>query len=375
MTALPCWHSCGSMQIHRMMLSGRQQRSSTLKEEIMRVSALGTKCSMWHLFATAYVLSLPPQSMFPDKGPAELQHLTKRTLQPENQAGGGLKCTSCGHFIAGPVRCLLGPYPLRPPLAPSSQIWRPPGGIKWQGRWCGPCWQPSSLLKGKRSLCSKIKGIQKRRKKAAGAVRKRTERRRRWASLKQYDPAAYQRECGVSAADLRHAQMKPKPPEQCHLPINILGDGNCFPHTVKVLTFRTENHHGEMCVRIICERALNFSLYADLIFLSRWSTDDGTALLAFLWKYADTPYDAFWSSAEVVYTEGRDHESECTWHQVLHVALICHSKCAQPSATSMFPDKGPAELQHLTKRTLQPENQVGGSLKCTSCGHLIARTS
>ena len=26
----------------------------------------------------------------------------------------------------------------------------------------------------------------------------------------------------------------------------------------------------------------------------------------------------------------------------------------------MFPDKGPAELQHLTKRTVRPENQVGG---------------
>ena len=45
----------------------------------------------------------------------------------------------------------------------------------------------------------KKKGIQKK-PKSTGAVRKRRERKRRWASLKQDDPAAYQRECGVSAA-------------------------------------------------------------------------------------------------------------------------------------------------------------------------------
>ena len=81
----------------------------------------------------------------------------------------GWRKASSAHHVdissRGLVRCLLGPYLLRHPLAPSSQIWWPPGGVKWQGRWCGPCWQPSSLLKGKRSLCSKIKGMQKRKKK------------------------------------------------------------------------------------------------------------------------------------------------------------------------------------------------------------------
>ena len=53
----------------------------------MRVTALGTECSMRHLFAMANTLSLPLQSIFPDKGPAELQHLTKRILLPEKQVG------------------------------------------------------------------------------------------------------------------------------------------------------------------------------------------------------------------------------------------------------------------------------------------------
>ena len=53
----------------------------------MRVTALGTECSMWHLFATANTLSLPLQSIFPDKGRIELQHLTKRILLPEKQVG------------------------------------------------------------------------------------------------------------------------------------------------------------------------------------------------------------------------------------------------------------------------------------------------
>ena len=141
---------------------------------------------------------------------------------------------------------------------------------------------------------------------------------------KQDDPAAYQRECGVSAA--RSKTYRKKPAYQHPWRWELLPTNSVSPD------FGTENYHVEMRVRITSERALNFSLY-DLIFLAKWSTDDGTALLAFLWKYADTPYDAFWSSAEVIYTEGRDHESECTWHQVLHVALICHSKCAQPSAT------------------------------------------
>ena len=74
------------MQIHNAFWSSAEV---IYTEEIMRVTALGTECSMWHLFDTANVLSLPPQSMFPDKGTAELQHLTKRTLQPEIQVGGG----------------------------------------------------------------------------------------------------------------------------------------------------------------------------------------------------------------------------------------------------------------------------------------------
>ena len=93
----------------------------TLKEEVMRVTALGTECSMWHLFATANMLSLPLQSIFPDKGPAELQHLTKRILLPEKQVGPQVHIMWTSHREDQSDE-YWGPYPLRTPLAPSSQL-------------------------------------------------------------------------------------------------------------------------------------------------------------------------------------------------------------------------------------------------------------
>ena len=162
MTALPWWRSCGSMQyafwssVEVVYTEGRDHASDCTCHRVLHVALVcHSKCAQP---STTEHISWQRacRTSAPDK-----KNLTTR--EP------GWRRASSAHHVDislwGLVRCLLGPYPLRHPLAPSSQIWWPPGGVKWQGRWCGPCRQPSSLLKGKRSLCSKIKGIQKKKKK------------------------------------------------------------------------------------------------------------------------------------------------------------------------------------------------------------------
>ena len=159
------------------------------------------------------------------------------------------------------------------------------------------------------------------------------------------------------SVDAVSMHLLPQDAPDGHLPISIIGDGNCFPRTVSVLTLGTESHHVEMRVRIIIEMAVNFILYTDPIFLSKGSADDGTTLLAFLRKYADVPYDAVRSPVETLKEEIMRVTAlgtECSmWH------LFATANMLSLPLQSIFPDKGPIELQHLTKRTLLPEKQVG----------------
>ena len=46
-------------------------------------------------------------------------------------------------------------------------------------------------------------------------------------------------------------------------PIQVEGDGNCFPHTISYLLFKTENRYPEIRVRIIYEAVLNMAMYLD----------------------------------------------------------------------------------------------------------------
>ena len=46
-------------------------------------------------------------------------------------------------------------------------------------------------------------------------------------------------------------------------PLQVEGDGNCFPHTISYLLFKTENHHTEIHVHIIYEAVLNMPMYLD----------------------------------------------------------------------------------------------------------------
>ena len=46
-------------------------------------------------------------------------------------------------------------------------------------------------------------------------------------------------------------------------PLQIEGDGNCFPHTISYLFFKTESRYTEIWVHIIYEAVLNVAMYLD----------------------------------------------------------------------------------------------------------------
>ena len=46
-------------------------------------------------------------------------------------------------------------------------------------------------------------------------------------------------------------------------PLQVEGDGNCFPHTISYLLFKTENWYTEIHVCIIYEVVLNMTMYLD----------------------------------------------------------------------------------------------------------------
>ena len=51
-------------------------------------------------------------------------------------------------------------------------------------------------------------------------------------------------------------------------PLQVEGDGNCFPCTISYLLFKTENHYTENCVHIIYEAVLNMAMYLNDIYIS-----------------------------------------------------------------------------------------------------------
>ena len=51
-------------------------------------------------------------------------------------------------------------------------------------------------------------------------------------------------------------------------PLQVEGDGNCFPCTISYMLFKSEHHHTEIHVRIIYEAVLNMEMYMDHNYIS-----------------------------------------------------------------------------------------------------------
>ena len=51
-------------------------------------------------------------------------------------------------------------------------------------------------------------------------------------------------------------------------PLQVEGDGNCFPRTISYMLFKTEHHHTEIRVCIIYEAVLNMEMYMDHNYVS-----------------------------------------------------------------------------------------------------------
>ena len=52
-----------------------------------------------------------------------------------------------------------------------------------------------------------------------------------------------------------------------YAPLQIVGDGNCFPRTVSFMLFGTENRHTEIRVRIVYEAVLNKERFRQQLFM------------------------------------------------------------------------------------------------------------
>ena len=51
-------------------------------------------------------------------------------------------------------------------------------------------------------------------------------------------------------------------------PLQVEGDGNCFPCKISYMLFKTEHHHTEIHVHIIYEAVLNMEMYMDYNYVS-----------------------------------------------------------------------------------------------------------
>ena len=50
---------------------------------------------------------------------------------------------------------------------------------------------------------------------------------------------------------------------QSFAPINIIGDGNCFPRSISYLLFKDQDHHQEICTWIVYKACANKNRYLD----------------------------------------------------------------------------------------------------------------
>ena len=173
---------------------------------------------------------------------------------------------------------------------------------------------------------------------------------------------------GISV-DKGSLALLPQDAPDGHLPVSIVGDGNCFPRTLSLLAYGHEGCHVEMRGRITMEMALNTDQYLSPDFLSQGSSDDGNMLLASLQRFAETPFHSLQSAKSTLEEElfrARELGKYCgMWHMYAAASVL------GTPIHSIFPNKGPSEIRHLTKRTILPKELQYG----TSPGHTIMWTS
>ena len=154
-------------------------------------------------------------------------------------------------------------------------------------------------------------------------------------------------------ADRDSIDLLPSDVPDAHFPVQIQGDGNCFPRTLSLLAFRDQEKHVEMRVRIIVESVLNFKKYTSPAYLARGSSDNGDELLRAMIMYTSTPFhsatEAFKSELLLIKAPSR----ECGMWQMFVAANILHAR-----VTSIFPDKGTVDVRNLCKRTVLPEVEL-----------------
>ena len=154
------------------------------------------------------------------------------------------------------------------------------------------------------------------------------------------------------SVDATARSLIPKDAPPHHFPVDIRADGNCLPRSLSLLSFGHAEEHEEMRVRIVCELSLNAARYIDPVYLAKGSSDCGLTLLEILMRYAEVPYNVSNSALQVLQGETfitRKPSEDCGMWAIYAASNVLHTPL-----TSVFPDKGEADKQMLSKRTVFP---------------------
>ena len=154
-------------------------------------------------------------------------------------------------------------------------------------------------------------------------------------------------------ADRDSIDLLPSDVLAAHFPVQIQGDGNCFPHTLSLLAFGDQEKHVEMRGRITVESVLQVKKYTSPAYLARSSSDNGDQLLRAMIMYTATPFHSATEpfKSELLLTKAPSRE--CGMRQTFVAANILHAR-----VTSVFPDKGTVDVRNLCKRTVLPQVEL-----------------
>lgn len=95
------------------------------------------------------------------------------------------------------------------------------------------------------------------------------------------------------AVDAQAFALLPADSPVNYMPMVTVGDGNCFPRSLSMLCFGTQEFHPEMRVRLVVEMVVNSQRYLCPEYLAQGTADDGVLLLQLLKLYSETYNERF----------------------------------------------------------------------------------
>lgn len=152
-------------------------------------------------------------------------------------------------------------------------------------------------------------------------------------------------------------QLLPPNKPSGYLPALTLGDGNCMTRSFSKIVFGHENNHLEMRCRIIAELCLNKDLYLDENFMSIGCMLEKEKILPLIALLSDCHDGSDTRSPQVIeetfkkeiLNARRSGQSLGMWQ------LVAASKVLNCAIISLYPRKGPKNVQTLFGRAILPD--------------------